>query len=174
MQGNDGNFYGVTTGIIGGVQTDPSTFYKVTPSGTFTTVHTLTTAEGLQCVHTTLGSDGNFYASCNFGGANSEGTLFKISATGHLTVLHNVTAATDGQVPNHAVQAKDGNFYGAMYEGGANSAGTIFQLKASGTYTVLHSFTGGTRRRHSLHWFDPRTGWQSIRRDELRWQRWGV
>jgi uncharacterized repeat protein (TIGR03803 family) len=144
VQGTDGNFYGVTTGIIGGTQTDASTFYKVTPSGTFKTVHTLTTAQGQQCQHTTLGSDGNFYAGCNLGGANNNGTLFKISATGSLTVLHNVTAATDGLAPSTLKQAKDGNFYGAMYQNGPHNAGTIFKLTTNGTYTVLHSFTGGT------------------------------
>jgi len=143
VQGTDGNFYGVTTGIIGGAQVDPSTFYKVTPSGTFKTVHTLTTAQGLQCQHTTLGSDGNFYAGCNLGGTNNNGTLFKISAGGNLTVLHNVAAATDGLVPDRVIQATDGNFYGAMYENGPHNAGTIFKLKTNGTYTVLHSFTGG-------------------------------
>jgi len=143
VQGTDGNFYGVTTGIIGGAQVDPSTFYKITPSGTFKTVHTLTTAQGLQCQHTTLGSDGNFYAGCNLGGTNNNGTLFKISAGGNLTVLHNVAAATDGLVPDRVIQATDGNFYGAMYENGPHNAGTIFKLKTNGTYTVLHSFTGG-------------------------------
>jgi uncharacterized repeat protein (TIGR03803 family) len=143
VQGTDGNFYGVTTGIIGGAQTDASTFYKVTPSGTFKTVDTLTTAQGVQCVHTNLGSDGNFYASCNYGGTNNNGTVFKISAAGHLTVLHNMTAATDGTLPTWAIQATDGNFYGAMGASGPHNAGTIYQLKTNGTFKVLYSPTGG-------------------------------
>jgi len=143
VQGTDGNFYGVTTGIIANAQTDPSTFYKITPTGTFKTMHTLTTAQGTQCVHTILGSDGNFYASCNFGGANNNGTLFRISAAGSLTLLHNMTAATDGTLPTWAIQGTDGNFYGAMGQAGPHNAGTIYKLTSTGTYKVLYSPTGG-------------------------------
>jgi uncharacterized repeat protein (TIGR03803 family) len=106
-------------------------------------VHTLTSAQGVQCVHTILGSDGNFYASCNFGGTNNNGTLFKISTAGNLTVLHNMTAATDGTYPTWAIQATDGNIYGTMGRAGPHNAGTIYQLKTNGTYKVLYSSTGG-------------------------------
>jgi uncharacterized repeat protein (TIGR03803 family) len=137
VQGNDGNFYGTTSG-------GTSTFYKVTPSGTFTTLHTFASSEGNGCNTTPLGSDGNFYGGCANGGSTGSGTLFKISTAGHVTVLHNVTGATDGQAPNTMIQATDGNFYGAMSGGGTHIAGTIFQLKTNGTYKVLYTFTGTT------------------------------
>ena len=135
VQGNDGNFYGTTSG-------GTSTFYKVTPSGSFTTLHTFASSEGSQCATGVLGSDGNFYGGCANAGITGTGTLFKISTAGHVTVLHNVTKASDGQGPNSMIQATDGNFYGAMSGGGANIAGTIFQLKTNGTYKVLYTFGG--------------------------------
>src|ERR1035441_5314765 len=135
VQGNDGNFYGTTSG-------GTSTFYKVTPSGSFTTLHTFASSEGNQCATGVLGSDGNFYGGCANAGITGTGTLFKISTAGHVTVLHNVTKASDGQGPNSMIQATDGNFYGAMSGGGANIAGTIFQLKTNGTYKVLYTFGG--------------------------------
>ena len=39
--------------------------------------------------------------------------IFKITATGKLTVLHNINGTTDGDNPEAGlVQATDGNFYG--------------------------------------------------------------
>lgn len=144
VQGADGNYYGVATGNNGGNQLT-SSFYKITPAGVFTTLHLFTSAEGNQCSGVTLGSDGNFYGGCNFDGANGDGTLYKISLTGHVTVLHNLTG-TDGLYPAGIVpvQASDGNYYGATYSGGTSNVGVIYQLKPSGTYTVLHNFAAGS------------------------------
>jgi len=143
-QGNDGNYYGVTTGLFKGTL-GTSTFYKITPTGTFTLLHTFASAEGNNCSGITLGSDGNFYGACKLGGANSLGTLFKISTAGTVTVLHSLKAA-DGQNEQGGflVQANDGNFYGEGYNGGTDNYGVIFQLTPSGGYKVLHTFTGGT------------------------------
>jgi len=144
VEASNGDFYGVTTGNVGGSPVNPSTFYKITPSGTFTTVHTLTSAQGVSCANAVLGSDGNFYGSCNGGGANNDGSLFKITPTGTLTVLHSFDA-TDGFDPTCVcrVQATDGNFYGVTYQGGTSGVGVIYKLTTKGVYTVLHNFTGG-------------------------------
>jgi len=142
-QGNDGNYYGVTTGVFKGTQ-GTSTFYKITPTGTFTLLHTFAAAEGNHCSGITLGTDGNFYGACKLGGANSLGTLYKVSTAGKVTVLHSLTNA-DGQNEQGGflVQAKDGNFYGEGYNGGTDNDGVVFQLKPTGGYKVLHNFTGG-------------------------------
>jgi uncharacterized repeat protein (TIGR03803 family) len=88
------------------------------------------------------GSDGNFYGLTYQGGANSSGTIFKISATGTgYTVLHSFAFA-DGDYPRGSlVQGSDGNFYGLTQVGGTNGYGTIFRISATGTgFTVLRSF----------------------------------
>src|SRR5208282_1575773 len=144
-QADNGTFYGVTTGLISGVQ-GVSTFYKVTSSGPFTTLHIFASSEGIHCSGLTLGSDGDLYGACELGGANNQGTLYRVSTAGHVTVLHSLTT-TDGQgcQGTFLVQAKDGNYYGVCNEGGStNSAGTVYQLKPDGAYKVLYNFTGGT------------------------------
>ncbi len=147
VQGADGNYYGVTTGNTQSGQI-PSTLYKVTISGTFTTQHTFTSAEGAQFSSITLGSDGNFYAGSNIGGTNNLGTLVKVTPAGTVTVLHNF-AGTDGVYPFPLAQGADGNYYGVTYYGGAgysvsnHANGVFFQLKPTGAYKALYSFTGG-------------------------------
>ena len=84
--GNDGNFYGLTV-------SNPETFYRVTPAGVLTTLHTFSTAQGFQSGQLSLAGDRNFYGGLNLGGANNFGTLFKVTPTGALTVLHNFTGA---------------------------------------------------------------------------------
>jgi uncharacterized repeat protein (TIGR03803 family) len=66
------------------------------------------------------GLDGNFYGTTGGGGANQDGTLFKITATGTLTTLHNFCSQSDcadGLFPSALVLSTDGNFYGTT--GGA-------------------------------------------------------
>jgi uncharacterized repeat protein (TIGR03803 family) len=87
------------------------------------------------------GPDGDFYGSTPYGGVNdSDGTVFKVTRKGTLTILHSF-AETDGRWPGDLVLANDGNFYGATAYGGANySDGTIFMLTTAGEVTTLHSF----------------------------------
>src|SRR6266481_3221894 len=46
-----------------------------------------------------LGANGNFYGTTGIGGANSYGTVFKITPTGKLTTLHSFDS-TDGANPS--------------------------------------------------------------------------
>src|SRR5579862_10019393 len=58
------------------------------------------------------GSDGNFYGTTYYGGANDQGTVFKITPSGTLTTLYNF-GGSDGALPYAGlVQGSDGNFYG--------------------------------------------------------------
>jgi uncharacterized repeat protein (TIGR03803 family) len=76
-----------------------------------------------------LGSDGNFYGTCYRGGANGDGTIFRISPAGSLTNLHTFTGGVEGAFPQGpVVQGSDGNFYGATVNGGTNNHGTVFRL----------------------------------------------
>ena len=96
------------------------------------------------------GTDGNFYGTTLSGGANSFGTVFKITPAGVLTTLHSFcaqTGCTDGQSPFAGlIQATDGNFYGTTTSGGSMycyygaQGGTIFKVTPGGRLTTLHSF----------------------------------
>jgi uncharacterized repeat protein (TIGR03803 family) len=74
------------------------------------------------------GSDGNFYGTTETGGPGGWGTIFKITAAGTLTALHDFQG-TDGFSPvGGLVQHTDGNFYGAASSGGAYNYGTAYKL----------------------------------------------
>jgi uncharacterized repeat protein (TIGR03803 family) len=92
------------------------------------------------------GSDSNFYGTTAFGGANFQGTVFKVDATGSLTTLHSFSGSPgDGANPVAGlVQGSDGNFYGTTALGGAQLKGTLFSIDAAGNLTTLHSFSGSS------------------------------
>src|SRR5580704_16039209 len=56
---------------------------------------------------------GNLYGTTEGGGASGNGTVFKLSKTGHETVLYTFAGGTDGSVPaGGLVPDQAGNLYG--------------------------------------------------------------
>ncbi|MGA2076792.1 MAG: choice-of-anchor tandem repeat GloVer-containing protein [Terriglobia bacterium] len=153
VQGSDGNFYGTTVG--GGAYSD-GTVFKITPSGTLTTLHSFTGSAfppvdgAVPEAGLVQGSDGNFYGTARNGGSGGDngGTVFKITPDGTLTTLYSFCSqsnCTDGLYPYAGlVQGTDGNFYGTTNIGGANNVpvgnGTVFKITPSGALTTLYSF----------------------------------
>ncbi len=144
VQGSDGNFYGTTTG--GGMHNEGVVF-RISPSGSETDLYSFVgyPSDGeIPDAGLIQGSDGNFYGTCNGGGSNNDGTVFRISPSGSETNLYSfVGYPGDGQVPvGGLVQGSDGNFYGTTYQGGTNACrcGTVFWISPSGTETTLYSF----------------------------------
>jgi uncharacterized repeat protein (TIGR03803 family) len=93
------------------------------------------------------GVDGNFYGVTVYGGANNQGTLFKMTPQGEFTTLYSFCSlgsyCPDGSFPlGGLVQGTDGNFYGTATNGGGafNTWGTIFKISSEGLLTTLHSF----------------------------------
>ncbi|MGA7339780.1 MAG: choice-of-anchor tandem repeat GloVer-containing protein [Terracidiphilus sp.] len=95
-----------------------------------------------------MDSSGNLYGTTENGGANGDGTVFKIDAAGTETVLYSFGAsAADGLSPMAApIMDSAGDLYGTTPYGGANDIispggdGTVFKIGATGTETILHSF----------------------------------
>jgi uncharacterized repeat protein (TIGR03803 family) len=143
VQGTDGNLYGTTEG---GGANDSGTVFKVTPTGTLTTLYsfcakTNCTDGSVPFGGLVLGTDGNFYGTTSEGGIIADpcggdcGTVFKISPAGKLTTLHSFDS-TDGSTPyGPLVQATNGNFYGTT------QSGTVFSITPAGKLTTL--VTGG-------------------------------
>ncbi|HXM60801.1 MAG TPA: choice-of-anchor tandem repeat GloVer-containing protein [Terriglobales bacterium] len=127
--GGDGNLYGATS--TGGLSA--GTVFKITPGGTLTTIYSFCTLVGCTDGSTPrdgmiLGSDGNFYGTTYYGGANDEGTVYQITPAGVLTTLHSFHGA-DGNYPIGLLfQATNGTFYGTTNVGGSSGDGTIFSL----------------------------------------------
>ena len=144
VQGTDGNLYGTTCPLCNGAP-GLGSIYKVTTSGTSSLLYTCT---GTDCENfydpLVQGTDGNFYATSEYGGASGQGTIIKISPTGKFTVLYTFDG-THGSLPlGLLVQGKDGNFYGTTVSGGANNNGVVFKMTPAGKLTVLHNMNGTT------------------------------
>jgi len=143
IQGTDGNFYGTT--YLGGSK-ELGTVFKVTPSGTQTTLHTFAGPDGSEPLAGLVqGTNGSFYGTTNMGGAQGYGVIFKITPSGAFTTLHSFcsqSGCTDGENPYAAlVQGIDGNLYGTTLGGGSSKGfGTVFKITPSGTLTTLHRF----------------------------------
>ena len=95
------------------------------------------------------GADGNFYGAAAAGGTglNAQGTIFKITPAGQLSVIYSFAENADGSLPNGSapgslVEGIDGFLYGTTSENGANGFGTVFKLSKSGVIQVLHNFCG--------------------------------
>jgi uncharacterized repeat protein (TIGR03803 family) len=93
------------------------------------------------------GIDGSFYGVTRFGGDFDLGTIFRMTPSGFVTVLHSFTPL-EGRKPEWGlVQAADGNFYGTTPGGDGSEPfpwGTIFRITPDGVFTTLHGFDNTT------------------------------
>ena len=151
VQASDGNFYGTTGLGGGGKQCSPDgsrgcgTVYKMKPGGLTTTLYSFCTRSGCPDGATPVSpllqaTDGNFYSTARGGGEGTspgDGTVFKITPSGALTVLHSFVGPDGNGAASGLVQATDGNFYGTTWHGGTAKAcdpppdggcGTVFKL----------------------------------------------
>jgi uncharacterized repeat protein (TIGR03803 family) len=146
IQAANGVFYGTTLGD--GSNDGSSTAYSITSAGAFKTLHVFTSAEGASIGAELLqASDGNFYGMAQYGGANGDGSIFKMTPTGTVTVLHSFNGINnlDGSGPCCGLmQANDGALYGVTTAGGAHGNGLIFKLTLGGVYTQLYSLNLAT------------------------------
>jgi uncharacterized repeat protein (TIGR03803 family) len=148
--GSDGSFYGTTSY---GAANNSGTVFDISSSGILTTLYSFTgrSDDGANPESALVqGSDGYFYGTTLSGGAytnqngQGNGTVFKVSSLGFLTLFYSFTGGSDGTGPQSGlVQGRDGNFYGTTYNGGPSSAGTVFNISTDGTLTSLYAFAGG-------------------------------
>jgi uncharacterized repeat protein (TIGR03803 family) len=139
VQGTDGAFYG-TTEL--GTTSNEGNVFKITSAGKFTQLFSFDVTHGANPFGPLVqGSDGNFYGTTRHAGTG-DGTVFKITPQGSVTVLHNFTGTGDGVEPTAGlVLATDGNFYGVTSQAtGSSGCGTIFRITPRGTFTTLFTF----------------------------------
>ena len=126
VQGNDGNFYGVTQEGGDGVSGNGlgyGTVFRISPTGVETNLHSFhySVDGGYPYAGLVLGSDGNFYGTTSSGGTGNFGTVFRITPSGVLTTIHSFTNTPgESAFPSYLglVQGSDGNFYGTTLGGG--------------------------------------------------------
>ncbi len=139
VQAANGDLYGTTQ--LGGANSYGGTVFKITPSGTLTTLYSFCSQgsypncpDGAQpFAGLRQAADGDLYGTTQFGGANSYGgTVFKITSSGTLTTLYSFCSQSgcpDGTGPYPGlVQDTNGDFYGTTFSGGSAGDGTVFRL----------------------------------------------
>ena len=118
--------------------------FRISPDGNFTNLYSFPRFNGGGLgpnAALVQGVDGNFYGTCLGGGANNDGTVFRITPAGTFTNIWQFTGGTDGKWPQSGlVQGTDGNFYGTTPSGGSNAGGTVYKITPDGTLTPLWQF----------------------------------
>ncbi|MGA2607258.1 MAG: choice-of-anchor tandem repeat GloVer-containing protein [Terriglobia bacterium] len=145
IEATDRNLYGTTW--AGGAYHNYGTVFRITRKGTLTTLYSFCSQSGCPdganpFAPLIQATDGKFYGTTWAGGANGDGTVFKITREGTLTTIHSF-AGTDGAAPyGGLLLGADGKFYGTTGAGGVYGDGTVFKITREGTLTTLHSFDG--------------------------------
>ncbi|HEY6292624.1 MAG TPA: choice-of-anchor tandem repeat GloVer-containing protein [Terriglobia bacterium] len=132
-----GNLYGTTS--YGG---DPActsfgnsgcgTVFKLDATGKETVLYAFTdgTDGALPFAGLVMDVAGNLYGTAYAGGAHTDGTVFKVGATGTETVLYSFTGERGGSGPaGGLLRDSAGNLYGTTDGGGAAALGLVFKLK---------------------------------------------
>lgn len=147
--GSDGNFYGATTQYSGSSNPSNGAIYKLSPLGSlsipfvFPQGSTAIAPQG----HVAIGSGGGLYGISQYDGDFGQGTVFTVTLSRQLTVLHTFGASTfaDGKTAQERLTiGDDGNLYGTTSSGGTANDGTVFSLSPSGAHEILHAFNDGS------------------------------
>ncbi len=138
--GSDGNFYGTTPS--GGTNGGYGTIFKVTTNGVLTSLFQFSVTNGASpYAGLTLGNDGCFYGTTEYGGTKGYGTVFKITADGYFTTLASFNSTNGANPIAGLTLGSDGSFYGTTTHGGSGGFGAVFKLATNGVLTLLASFT---------------------------------
>ncbi len=144
-----GDLFGTTGfGSLAGV----GTVFELSPNSSggynYTTLHSFngSTDGGNPACSLSMDSSGNLYGVAVQGGADSHGTVFKLSPNGsggyNFSVVYTFTGGNDGAQPySNIVMDSKGNLYGTTTIDGANSGGTAYEINPSNdTLTTIYSF----------------------------------
>ena len=135
IQATNGYLYGTTE--FGGANSNNGTVFKITTSGTLTTLYSFCSVSGcLDGQGPTAGllqaTDGNLYGTTSAGGRKGAGTIYEMNLSGALATIYTFcsqTGCSDGEGPDAPlIQGTDGNFYGTTFIGGAHGYGAVFSL----------------------------------------------
>ncbi len=130
--GPNGMLYGATN--TGGANSDGIVFSMNTDGSNYTILHDFAggTGDGANAWGgVVLGTDGKIYGETSGGGAYNGGTLWSLTPSGTLTLLHSFGGTGDGIDPTSCSMSllPDGRIYGGSTEGGDNSRGTVWSFQ---------------------------------------------
>jgi len=142
-----GNLYGTTVkgGRGNSHRVDEGTVFKVTPSGQEAVIYNFANTGSAPFGGVVLDSAGNLYGTTDAGGIKGGGIVFKLSAVGEETVLHEFTSAEPNAPSAGVVLDSAGNLYGTTSTGSSplTEGGGVFVISATGHESVLHVFSDG-------------------------------
>jgi uncharacterized repeat protein (TIGR03803 family) len=137
-------YKGALYGEAGGGKYGCGSVFRVTPDGKERLIYSLNSETGCAPTGGLIAMNGTLYGTALNGGAYDGGTVFSLTTTGSLTVLHSFGASGDGNSPDSGVTALGGVLYGTTTAGGSDEAGTLFSLDTSGDERILHDFGAGS------------------------------
>jgi uncharacterized repeat protein (TIGR03803 family) len=146
-----GNLYGVT--LYGGSPCDPNNnsgcgvVFELSPNGVEKVLYAF--QGGRDGAHPVgdmaWDAAGNLIGVTYNGGTNDTGVVFRVSKTGHETVLYSFGPGLDGQPESGVTVDASGNIYGTTRMGGSYHQGSVFKFDRHGVVTTLKSFNGGSK-----------------------------
>lgn len=132
VQGADGYLYGTASsyGPNTGGLTGNGTIFRFLPFGRIEVFVAFDGTSGKKPIAgLTLGADGNFYGAAYEGGDSNMGTLFRVTPSRQLSVMHTFRGGGDGGHPlDPPVQGQDGWLMGTTSTGGSgDNVGTAYK-----------------------------------------------
>lgn len=160
IQSDNGLFYGVAPK---GGENGNGVLYQIDSDGVYKTLYSFHRLnpdkhndDGVAPTGRLLIIDHNFFGAAAGGGENGTGTLFRITDSGALELIHTFSQLgidstnTDGASPTGGLlRASDSYLYGTTQFGGEAGTGTIFRVSIKGDFTTLYSFTRANTDNHN-------------------------
>jgi uncharacterized repeat protein (TIGR03803 family) len=144
-QGRDGNLYG--TAQARGADGNNGGIFKVTPAGIETLVGSFPSTWVNCAFGLRLAQDGNFYGTCQLGGANNAGLIYRVTPAGVFTDIYDfLNTTTEACCPlGGLVLGANGDLYGTTsdYSTSDSSPQVAFRISTAGVYTTLYTFSDG-------------------------------
>jgi uncharacterized repeat protein (TIGR03803 family) len=140
--GTDGNFYGTCQN---GGANNYGTLFKVTSAGVLTVLHNFaaqgSTSDGcIPYAPPIQASNGDFYGTTAFCGANNYGTVYKLTLAGAYTLLYSFQGPpNDTVLPYGLIEGTDGDLWG-VGNGWIISGGGVFKITLAGKESLVYTF----------------------------------
>ena len=141
---SNGDLYG-TTHQCGDPHCSCGVFFKLGASNVLTILHTFTKGadgsgpEGEYPSNNLVSVNGELYGTTEAGGSTGWGVLYKITKTGHYTVLQSLPEGGIG-AQGDLTRDSAGNIYGETW---GPSYGSIFELDTAGNFSTAYTFADG-------------------------------
>jgi uncharacterized repeat protein (TIGR03803 family) len=140
--GTDGDFYGA---CHNGGTNNYGTLFKVTSAGVLTVLHNFaaqgSTSDGCEPLAPPIqATNGDFYGTTAFCGANNYGTVYKLTLAGAYSLLYSFQGPpNDTVLPLGLIEGTNGDLWG-LGNGWIISGGGVFKITLAGKESLVYTF----------------------------------